>query len=227
MNYYNEFLEDSISIDELKRKLRKLQIRGVCLFSMIGLWIPIMMLPSNMFDAFFVPGFVVAFIIAIPGMVLLGKSSILKSYIYGITVLQRVSPPNPIITETYTVLEYENTTVFVLRSAPYGLYFVAFKDSAVIPAEEIEVPKTFWKWDPILYIEGFRVHNRDGRFSIPSPDGNILSGEGILLLIPLRGQSYMVHYPDFSKEHLIAVAEYAAHLASGETSIDNPNSELS
>ena len=62
---------------------------------------------------------------------------------------------------------------------------------------------------------GFRVYNRRGSFTIPTPDGDYLTGEGYVLVIPTRSSSYMIHYPDMSREHLLGVVEYASNLVSG------------
>ena len=96
---------------------------------------------------------------------------------------------------------------------------MAFKQTEPTSGSKIDVPKTFWKWDSALHIEGFRVHNREGTFTIPTPDGDYITGEGYLLLFPTRKGAYMVHYPDMSREHLLALVQYASNLITGENTV--------
>ena len=97
---------------------------------------------------------------------------------------------------------------------------MSFLGSGSVPASKIDVPKVFWKWSPAVHIEGLRVHDKRGTFSVPTPEGEIRSGEGTLLLVPIRGGSYMVHVPAFSRDQLLAVVEYASHLTSQGDSSD-------
>lgn len=171
----------------------------------------------------FIFGLSAAMAITFVGIIFLGLGSISRAYIHGIHILGRISPPTPIITQDYAVLKTENAIAFVLRKAPYGLYFVSIAHSESIPATKIDVPMNFLKWSSVLHIEGLRVHHRSGTFSIPTPEGEIRSVEGVLMLVPISGGNYMLHVPDFSRKQLLAVAEYASRLASEGTANDTFN----
>jgi hypothetical protein len=206
---------DSVdSMREYDRKTSRAQIRGaVLLFTPITFFIvDVLFIPREIAEVILFPGLIASFMVSFVGMYFLSLRSGWNAYIYGIKVLQRVSPPEPIVTLEYAVIKREDAFIFILRKAPYGLYFVSFKQSEPSISTEIDVPGIFWKWSSTIHISGLRVHDRHGRFSIPTPEGKILSGEGILLAVPIRGSAYFLHVPDFSKDRLLAVADYAALL---------------
>ena len=170
-------------------------------------------LPGITETLFFV-GFVISMMVSMVGAYFGVKSTIWRDYVYSIKILQRVSPPDPTITWDYAVTRYENTLIFTLQSAPGALYFVSFTTSEQTPTQEIDVPRTFWKWSSVLHVEELRVHNRKGIFSIPTPERGLLCGEGILLLLPVVGRAYIVRTPEFSRGRLLAVADYVSTLTS-------------
>jgi len=221
MHYDSESFGSITSVDELSNTMKKLQCRGALLLFVFVLFLPlIVLLPREIAEVLLFPGLVATVVISLVGVFLLATSLSRRYYINGIKILQHIAPPDPVITKAYAVTKRENTIIFILRSAPYALYFVSFKESELTPATEIDVPKTFWKWNSALHIEGLRVHNRKGSFSVPIPERGFIRGEGILLVLPIRGQSYIIHVPDFSRNHLLAVAEYADLLTSAGASID-------
>jgi hypothetical membrane protein len=208
-------------IEEMNRKMKKLRNRGMvlliapllCFLALIGLF-------PGAGDTLFIFGLCAAMVLTFVGIVFLGLSALPRDYIWGVNILGRISPPIPTITEDYAVLKIENTIAFVLRKAPYGLYFVSTAGSESIPATKIDVPMNFLKWSSVLHIEGLRVHHRNGTFSIPTPEREIRSVNGALLVVPIRGDSYMLHVPAFSRNQLLAVAEYASRLVSEGTASD-------
>ena len=220
-DFNTESLESIESMDELRRKIEKLQLRGALILSaFVSYLIIVVLLPREIAEVVFGPGLAISIMISFVGLYLLTVSSTLSYYAYGITILRRISPPDPAVTEAYAVTKHGKAFIFVLRSAPYALYFVSFFNSELTPAMEIDIPRTFWKWNSTLHIEGLRVHNRSGRFSIPTPEREIYSGEGILLALPIRGTSYILHVPEFSRDRLLAVTEYVSLLTSHGTLID-------
>jgi hypothetical protein len=172
--------------------------------------------PGQIPDAVFLTIFVIAIGVSFVSMGVLAFASTRKSYVRTLKKLVPLSPPEPTVTEDYGVMQIGKVYVFVWRKAPYAIYFVAFNHTEPTTDTKIDVPKTFWKWDSSLHIEGLRVHNRKGRFTIPTPEGGYLSGEGYLLLLPTKGSSYMIRYPDMSRGHLLAIVEYLENLVSGE-----------
>jgi hypothetical protein len=214
-------LGSAASIEELDRKTQRSQYRGAVLLLVWFVYIPIQQLfPREIAEFLLIPGMIICMMASFVGMVFLAIASTWNAYTYGVEVLQRISPPNPVVTEGYVVVKIKNTFIFILRSAPYNLYFASFLHSESIPASEIDVPRNFWNWDSVLHIEGLRVHVRRGIFSIPAPEREILSGKGILLALPIRGRFHMLHVPEFSRDRLLAVAEYASSLPSEEASFD-------
>jgi hypothetical protein len=218
MDYYDTSPDTVESVDELKKKMYRLRNRGIPLLSAIVLFLPLMIiLPREMAEAIFLPGLVLSVVIFIVGAFVLTQSSIWKTYLYSINILLRLSPPDPVITEVYAVLKQKESYIFVLRSAPEAMYYMVFNQSGLSYVEDIDVPKTFWKWNSALHIEGIKAHNRKGPFSIPTPEGKIIRGEGILLAVPTTGRAYMLHVPDFSRDQLLTIADFASVLISGET----------
>ena len=208
---------DSVdSMREYDRKTSRARIRGAILLFTPVLFLPIdvLFIPREIAEVILFPGLIASFMVSFVGMYFLSLRSGWNAYIYGIKVLQRVSPPEPTVTLEYAVIKREDTFIFILRKAPYGLYFVSFRQSEPSNSTEINVPTMFWKWSSTLHIAGLRVHDSHGRFSIPTPERKMLSGEGILLAVPIRGSAYFLHVPDFSKDPLLAVADYAALLTS-------------
>jgi hypothetical protein len=214
-DYDDVFLNATTSLSDLEQKRMKLIKTGAPLLFAPALFIIILvLLPREIAEALFVPGLVISMLVALVGAYFGAKSTIWRDYVYSIRILQRLSPPDPTITWDYAVTRYEDTIIFTLRSAPGALYFVSFTTSEQTPAQKIDVPRTFWKWNSVLHVEGLRVHNRKGAFSIPTPDTEILSGAAILLLLPVTGRSYVVRTPEFSRDRLLAVADYASLLTS-------------
>jgi hypothetical protein len=214
---FGDFSLDSVdSMREYDRKTSRARIRGaILLFTpVIFIIIDVLFFPREIAEFLFFPGLIISMMVSLAGMYFLSLRSGWNAYIYGIKVLQRVSPPEPTVTLEYAVIKREGTFIFILRKAPYALYFVSFKQSEPSNSTEIDVPGIFWKWSSTIHISGLRVHDRHGRFSIPTPERKILSGEGILLAVPIRGSAYFLHVPDFSKNPLLAVADYAALLTS-------------
>ena len=150
------------------------------------------------------------------GAVILAMSSMMKRYIRGVKILQRLSPPEPLITEKYSTTKYENVFVFIMRRAPDMLYFVAFDQIYPTSDSKMSSQRNFWKWDSVVHLEGLRVQIKRGDFSVPSPDHNIVSGEGLLLAVPIRNRAYVIHVPEFSRSQLMAVVEYASSSVSGD-----------
>lgn len=214
-------LDDGLSLEELAAKVSKYRFRGSVLFLSVLFYIPIgILLFRTTAEFLFLPGLFIAMLLTFVGLYFLGNASFLAPYVRGIIILQRLSPPSPVITQKYAVTRLDNTLVFVLRKTSGGLFFVSFLSSNTAPASKIDVPKVFWKWSTAVHIEGLRVHDKRGTFSVPTPEGEIRSGEGILLLVPIRGSAYMVHVPAFSKIQLLAVVDYTSHLPSQGGSSD-------
>jgi hypothetical protein len=227
---FNTVTSDSTTvIDELNHKRTRLQYRGIILVlaPMICFLLIVVGLFREFGDVLFIIGLTGSMTFAFFGIILFALIGIPRAYIRGIGILQRISPQDTIITLDYAVVKIEDTFAFILANAPYGLYFVSFMSSEPTPVPLIDVPKNFFKWSSVIHVEGLRVLKRTGTFSIPTPEREILSGEGVLLVIPIRGNSYMLHMPEFSHDHLHAVAEHASRLASGETASDSPDWNLS
>jgi hypothetical protein len=208
-------LDDGLSLEELATKVSRYRFCGSALFLSLIIYVPLgILLFRTIAEFLFLPGLFIAVFLTFVGLYFLAKASFLAPYVRGIIILQRLSPPSPVITQKYAVTRLDNTLVFVLRKTSAGLFFVSFLSSDTVPASKIDVPKVFWKWSTAVHIEGLRVHDKRGMFSVPTPEGEIRSGEGILLLVPIRGGAYMVHVPAFSRTQLLAVVEYASHLTS-------------
>lgn len=215
IDYYDASPDTIESVNALKKKMIRLRKKGITLLSAIVLFLPLMIIPPReIAEAIFIPGLVLSVVIFIVGAIVLTQSSIWENYLYGINILLRLSPPDPVITEVYAVSKQDETYIFVLRSAPEAIYYVVFNQSGIENVENIDVPKTIWKWNSVLHIEGIKVHNRKGSFSIPTPEGEIIRGDGILLAVVTTGRAYMLHVPDFSRDQLLTISEFASNLLS-------------
>ena len=206
------------AINEIDRNWKRRFVKAIPLFFGLPLAGTFLLIFQHQFpDVVFLFIFALGTFATCVGMGFLATSSTVKSYVRTLRTLQGLSPPEPRVTKDYAVVSFENVYVFVWRKSPFALYFVAFEHTEPTTASKLDVPTTFWKWDSSLHIEGFRVHNRKGTFTIPTPDGDYLTGEGYVLVIPTRPASYMVHYPDFSRAHLLGVVQYASNMVSGES----------
>ena len=210
-DFATDSFDDDLSLEDLISKVSSYRLRGgVLLFSLFFYIILGIFLLRGPAEVLFLPGFVIAMLLTFAGLYFLTKASSLVPYVRGTKILQRFSPPNPVITQKYAVTKVDNVFVFILQKVMGGLFFVSFQNSDSVPASEIDVPHAFWKWSSVLDIEGLRVHNRHGKFSVPTPEEEIRSGEGILLLVPTRGGSYVLHVPEVSRNQLLAVVKYAS-----------------
>lgn len=216
LEFGNEPIDSNAAIEEIDRSWKRRFVMAIPLFFSLPLSGLFLLIFQHQFpDAVFLFIFALGIFATCVGMGFLATSSTVKSYVRTLRTLLRLSPPEPRVVADYAVMLFDKVYVFVWRKAPFALYFVAFEHSETTTDAKIDVPKTFWKWDSALHIEGFRVHNRKGTFTIPTPDGDFVTGEGYVLVLPTRPGSYMIHYPDMSREHLLGVVEYASNLASG------------
>lgn len=214
MRTYDEYGQHpTVSMEDLRARMNRYPKVGIpLLFSMV-LILPIMLiLPRQLAESIFIAGLVLVGILSISGSILLAIGSTWKDYIYGIRILQRVGPPEPIITASFAAVKIGNTYVFVRQRAPGLLCFVSFKYLDEQAANKVRLPRVFWKWSSHVQIEGLKAHDASGQFSVPTPEGIIVSGTGYLLAVPILGSSYFLHVPKFSSQQLLAVADYASLL---------------
>jgi hypothetical protein len=153
---------------------------------------------------------IVAISVSILCLALLARESESWFSDYALAILRRLSPPEPVVGKAYVVMKLENVYIFFIKNAPGILYFVSFKHIDSTPAESIDVQRLFWKWESKLYINELRIHHKKGHFSVPTPEGPIISGEGLLLAVSIYGRSYILRAPAFSREQLLEVADYAS-----------------
>ncbi len=165
-------------------------------------------------------GFLIIIVVILVSMVclcILARGANVWFSDYALAILRRISPPDPVIGEDFVVLLKENVYTFFIKSAPGLLYFVSFKHLDPTPAEDIDVPKLFWRWQSTLHINGLRAHDKYGHFSVPTPEGSFISGEGLLLAVSIYGRSYLLRVPEFSREQLLSVVDYASAMYSHTT----------
>ena len=221
-----EFSEEPMNstaiVEEMNRKVNMTFLKMIPPFFSIPIVMSLLLVfPGQIPDVVFLTLLFVAFGITFVSLILGALAGGQKSYVRALRKLVPLSPPEPKVTDKFAVMLIENVYVFVLKKAPYALYFVAFKQTEPTPDSKIDVPTLFWKWSNVQNIEGFRIHQREGTFTIPTPDGDYITGDGYLLVLPIRKGSYMVHYPDMSRGHLLAIVEHASNLITQKTqSID-------
>lgn len=206
---YDQYL--TVSMDYLRARMNRYQTAGIPLMFSMFLVLPIVLvLPRQLAESIFPVGLVMMGLLFISGAILLGIGSIWKNYIYAVRIIKRLEPPEPLITARFAAVKIGNTYVFVQQRSPGLLCFVSFKYLDEQAAYKIKLPRVFWKWSSIVKIEGLKAHDVSGQFSIPTPEGSIVTGNGYLLAVPILGSSYFMHVPEFSRQQLQAVADYAA-----------------
>jgi len=215
----DELQDDIVTEDELRNQMERMRNRSLpllfaLLFAPMLVFLTPFLVPTVASDITFISTIIITCLISLVGVYLLAKSSILGNFLYGIRILRRVGFAEPVITEQYAVTKRNATFLFVLRSTSL-LYFVSFSQTETFPSRVIDVPKAFWKWNPTVSIAGLKLHRREGLFSIPTLERRYISGEGILYASPFLGAAYMLHVPEFSREQILAVAEYASQQVSG------------
>lgn len=216
---YDEYDQhQTVSMEDLRARMNRYPKVGIPLLCSMVLFLPVMLvLPRQIAESIFITGLLLVGILSISGAILLAIGSIWKEYIYAIGILQRVGPPEPTITARFAAVKIGNTYVFVRQRAPGLLCFVSFKYLDEQAAYKVKLPRVFWKWSSSVKIEGLRAHDASGQFSIPTPEGTIVTGNGYLLAVPILGSSYFLHVPEFSRQQLLAVADYASLLADSES----------
>ncbi len=214
VNPEDELQDGIVTEDELRNQMQRKRNRSIPLvFALVLVFITPFLVPPVASDITFISTIVVAYPIFMVGVYRLAKSSILKNFLFGIKILRRVGLPEPVITEQYAATKRGATHLFVLQNTSC-LYFVTFTQTEMALTGKIDVPKTFWKWNPTVSIAGLKLHKREGLFSIPTLERQCISGEGILYASPYLGTAYMLHVPEFSREQLLAVAEYVSQQVS-------------
>lgn len=165
----------------------------------------------------FIQGLYVSLIITFVGMGMIAIGSTWGGYLRRVKILQSNFSPPITVTKDYAVTKHGNTYIFSYKRGAYGLYFAALKQASIVPAEGIQVPKRIWRSSPGAHFEGLRVRDSEGTFSVPTPSGDFISGEGILLAVSTYHPSYLVvglaasviPRSHITQENLREVAEYA------------------
>lgn len=223
-----------VSIDDIKQIQKKSTLKGIpLLFSFVFYLLLILLLDGLFPETLFLPGLVVAVGLTIVGLAVVAFSSNWNSYIRGIRRLQETEPPEVVVTKDYAVAKHMNTYIFVPKSAPMAIYFVALEGTNLSPATKVHVPRNFWKWDSsVEHIKGHRIHKRTGVFSIPTPERRIVSGEGVLYVLPFIRMSprmvgtfdnepRMVPVGGITKDFILSIAETVSKLISDNVSGDS------
>ncbi len=165
----------------------------------------------------FIPGLYVSLIITMVGIGMFAMGSLWRTYYRHIKIMQANIQSPITVTKKYAVTKHGNTYIFTDLRGSYGLNFVALKQGSIGPADEIHIPRNIWKSSTGAHFEGLRVANVEGTFSIPTPEGNIISGDGILLVVSTYHPSYariglaavLARRTRITRENLLKVAEYA------------------
>ena len=223
--------DDTKILNEIRHNRTKWCIAAIPLFFAIPIYLLSPYAEYGTYHSFFTsgwgpiwtPGLVVAGMITAVGMFLLAIGLGWGMYHSHLRTLLKYFPPPITITKKYGVTKHGNTYVFALRNANYSLFLVALRQSTIVPSEKIRVPRTIRQVRPAHPFQDMRTHDAEGTFSIPTPEGNIISGEGLLVAVSVGIPSYQqdtilggVH-PKFytvTTEGLFEVAEYVQNYVS-------------
>jgi len=195
--------------DEYRARGRKHAIRGIALICTPILVIVVTFLPPGEFTdlAFFLTLGGTSFLAMVGVFVLIGLGTGTYNLINGFEILERVSPPNPVIIGRYAVTKVED--VYLLAQGMNGhIIAVAFRGSPrTVLKEKVKLPRAFYRWEKKVNTDRVEMFRREGTFSIPSPSGEFLEGDAVLYGAPYVPSRYSWAVPEFSKEDLISIIE--------------------
>jgi hypothetical protein len=218
-------------LDEIMHNRTKWCIAGILCFLAIPIYLLSPYAEYGTYHSFFTsgygpiwtPGLVLSGMVTAAGMFLLAIGLGWGMYHSHLKTLLKYFPPPITITKKYAVTKHGNTYVFALRNANYSLFLVALRQSTIGPSEKIRVPRTIRQVRPAHPFQDMRTHDAEGTFSIPTPEGNIISGEGLLVAVSEGIPLYQVNsigglpHPKFytvTTEGLFEVAEYVQNYVS-------------
>lgn len=130
-------------------------------------------------------------------------------YLRTIGFLQRIHP-SPLITEDFAVAEVVDVIVFVLKKSEGSLFFTCIDTLNALATNRIRVPGFIPRWGRTK-IADYSVHRLQGRYSVPTPNGDIVTCDCVLYVLPMLGRSYIVRVPSFSRERLLQLVHEIAN----------------
>jgi hypothetical protein len=137
--------------------------------------------------------------------------------LHGYELLEKLSPPNPMIFNKTVVLNRDPVHILV-QWGSNTIYFVAFHQAERTFDLKLQIPRVFWKWEYTHQIGDVKVARREGTFTIPVDDGMYLSGAGIIYsLLVERGVKIRLRL-DFESEQLNQIIDHLENDIQSDTS---------
>lgn len=201
----DQLYHSTMTLDDLKHKPHKWMVSGLLLAPDMFIFMFSVLFVPNVFRPIFFQGFLVSTMMTLVGFGLIFIGLRWRGHYLFSELLQSNFAPPIYITEKYSATKHGNTYIFTLKGRGYFLCFAALKQSSIVSSDKIRVPNIIWEVRSAYHVEGLTVRDVEGTFSVPTPEGNIISGEGLLLCVT-NWRSYKTH---ITKENLHEVAEYA------------------
>ena len=221
-SYYEPF---SVLEQNLRKSSRKKTLIGIIVMLLSLIAVPIL----GFYIQFLVPPSVVMMIFVIIAVIVMTGLAIVFWYgkgaslfFLGLDLLKKLSPPDPIITGRYVVID-KSPVYGIGKWASNLLFFVAFYTPERVFHEKVEIPGSIWKWEFKLKIGDIKVSRREGVYTIPIGPDEYYTGEGILYALLLEGGVYIVMPRDYSSEQL---QQIVANLEAEVTSYGSSKSDF-
>ena len=196
----------------LKKSVRRKIVIGVVMMVMLPLLpLVVFLIQYSVSDFVILMVFVSFGIVGFSGLILMTYFGIASSMLlHGYELLEKLSPPNPMILNRTVVLNRKPVHI-VVQWGSNTIYFVAFHQAERAFDLKMRIPRFFWRWEYTHQIGEVNVARRDGTFTIPVEDGMYLSGTGIIYsLMVERGVKIRLRL-DFEAEQLNQIIDHLAN----------------
>jgi hypothetical protein len=138
--------------------------------------------------------------------------------------LKKISPPDPIIVGRSVIMD-KNPVYGIGTWGSNVLMFIAFYTRERAFHQKVKIPRTIWKWEYKLEIEGAKVARREGTYTIPVSRDEYYTGEGVLYALMTVGGVYVAIQRDFSSQQLNQIVTHlekeVTSYGAGRQSIDS------
>ena len=152
------------------------------------------------------PAAILAVVVAGIGAFLVAPA-IFASYFKKNLQLLRSLGGDVVVTKEYAATEFKGWILFIVRSSAAAfIYFVKPRLINAMPAAKIDVPnfRTIFGQEPVGEL--FTMYRREGRFSIPTPDG-IIETDCTLFAIDTIRQAAKTKEKEITVNHIREIME--------------------
>jgi hypothetical protein len=128
-----------------------------------------------------------------------------RRLLYGIEVIQHLSPPFPVVGARYAFVVENSIYIFATWDSS-ALLFVRVLDQHLAHEQKMQLLGPIWTWRYNKQIEGTPIARKEGIVCIPDGRGNYISGSGIIYALPIERGFFVRHKYSIDNNVLVRVS---------------------